>query len=70
MLAVIGHGVELAPLWSPFVYFAYALLEENTFPIEFTHDLDAVMVNGKIVVDPEGYHPDPRPGMVIRKQGQ
>jgi hypothetical protein len=50
VLAIIGHWVELAPLGSSFVNFAYALLEKNAFSIEFTHDFDALMVYGKIYV--------------------
>jgi N-acyl-D-aspartate/D-glutamate deacylase len=39
-------------------------------PENFPEGLDMVIINGKVVQDEEGIHPEMRPGMVLRKQQQ
>ena len=38
-----------------------------TDPRHFPDGIKHVFINGKAVVDPDGYHPDPRPGRVLRR---
>jgi N-acyl-D-amino-acid deacylase len=39
-------------------------------PERFPEGLDMVLINGKIVQDEDGIHPEMRPGMMLRKQHQ
>ena len=39
-------------------------------PENYPEGLDMVIINGKVVQDEEGIHPEMRPGMMIRKQQQ
>lgn len=39
-------------------------------PDNFPSGIEKVLINGKIIVDENGYHPKPRPGMLIRKGQQ
>ena len=39
-------------------------------PDVFPSGIEYVVINGHVIVDPKGYHTDPRPGKVIRKQNQ
>ena len=39
-------------------------------PEKFPEGLDMVIINGKVVQDEEGIHPEMRPGMMLRKQNQ
>jgi len=50
MVAVIGHGVELASFGPAFVDFTYALLEKNTFTVQFAHPPQTLVIYNKIHV--------------------
>ena len=36
-------------------------------PDRFPSGIHSVFINGKAVVDPDGFHPDPRPGQLLRR---
>ncbi len=69
-LGIKGRGVIEPGNWADLVLFDPDTVDTRSTPLEpdvFPTGIDTVMVNGHPVVTPDGYHPDPRPGQVVRR---
>ena len=69
-LGIRNRGQVKEGFWADLVLFDMDRIGTlSTFekPDVFPTGIDYVLINGNTVVDPDGFHPDPRPGMVIRR---
>lgn len=71
-LGLRNRGQVAKGFWADLVLFDPDTIRSRgsaTDPVHFPEGVHTVMVNGKVVVDPEGFHPEPRPGRVLRSGG-
>ncbi|MBW1988740.1 MAG: amidohydrolase family protein [Deltaproteobacteria bacterium] len=69
-LGVPLRGTVAPGYWADLVVFSPARLGTNSTaldPEHFPPGIEYVLVNGEIVVDPQGYHPERRPGRMMRR---
>lgn len=72
-LGIKKRGTIEEGYWADLVLFDLDKIEtHSTFdkPEVFPSGVEYVTINGKAVLDPDGYHPEPKAGCVIRRQNQ
>ena len=72
-LGIEKRGIIREGNYADLVLFDFDNIEtHSTFekPDVFPSGIEYVVINGHIIIDSQGYHPDPKPGRVIRKQNQ
>lgn len=72
-LGIKKRGTITEGYWADLVLFDFDTIEtHSTFdkPDVFPSGIECVTINGKVVLDQDGYHPEPKAGQVIRRQNQ
>ncbi len=69
-LQIKDRGVVREGAYADLVLFDPRTIRTNSTesdPAHFPSGVDYVFINGKAVLDPEGFHPEPRPGRILRR---
>ena len=72
-LGIRNRGLIKQGYWADLVLMDPDTIETHSTyekPDVFPSGIEYTIINGKVLVDPDGYHPELRPGQVIRRQNQ